>query len=244
MSVEKAITISGVIETPQTQLTSTTPSDLLRFAMESGTADLDRLEKLYELQQRWEADQAKKAWHVAVAAFKSNPPEITKDKENKQYGSHYTSLANLVNTGNAALAPHGLNARWDIHQNGQIEVTCILSHVLGHSEQVMMQGPADKSGSKNELQQIKSTVTYLRGATFEAVTGIASSELNADDDANGSATDSAVVAQWLKDIDACDTLQKLDALGAKLAASTVGGQDRKALKPAYAVRKKALVATP
>jgi len=52
---------------------------------------------------------------------------------------------------------------------------------------VTLFGPADSSGSKNPLQQVKSTVTYLRKATFEAITGIASSNPTDDDDGNAAA---------------------------------------------------------
>ncbi len=101
---------------------------------------------------------------------------------NKQYGSWYTSLGNLVNTVNAALGEHGLSASWEIEQGELIAVTCVLEHLQGHSRRVRIEGPPDTSGSKNTLQQIRSTLTYLKGATFEAVTGIASRAGNLDDD--------------------------------------------------------------
>lgn len=215
-----------------------TPADLVRYAMSAG-ADIEKLERLYALQQRYEADQAKKAFMEAVAAFKANPPVITKDKENKQYGSYYTSLANLVNTANEKLAPHGLNARWDLHQTDQITVSCILSHVAGHSESVSLSGPPDVSGSKNALQQVKSTVTYLRGATFESVVGIASTDFNTDDDANSAAADK-VVADWTSAINECVDVAALEKRGAELAASTIDGKTRRLIKPVYAAKLNAL----
>jgi hypothetical protein len=169
-------------EQPATMPTVTTPATLLAMAV-AQNADLGRLEQLMDLQVRWEANEARKAFHAAVAAFKANAPTITKDMENKQYGSTYTSLPNLVNTAAPELSKYGLSARWDISQEKAITVTCILSHVLGHSEQVSMSGPPDDSGKKNPLQQIKSTVTYLKITTFEAITGLASSDGN--DDGNG-----------------------------------------------------------
>lgn len=47
-----------------------------------------------------------------------------------------------------------------------------------------MRGPIDTSGSKNALQQRRSTRTYLRIDTYEAVTGIAT-DYAEDDDGNG-----------------------------------------------------------
>ena len=161
-----------------------TPMHMLQRAVELGH-DLNEIEKIMELERSWKADKAREAYYEALAAFKAEPITVTKDKKNTQYGSMYTSIGNLVNTVNAAMAPFGLNARWAIDQSESIAVTCILSHTLGYSEQVSMSGPPDDSGSKNQLQQIKSTITYLESSTFQAVTGVVSQDGNADDDGNG-----------------------------------------------------------
>lgn len=159
------------------------PARLLEIAVNKG-ADMATLERLMDLQDRWEAKEAQKAFNAAIAAFAANPPKVTKDKTNLQYDSRYSSLENTVNTVSAALGPHGLSASWEISQAGTISVTCVLSHVLGHSKSVTLSGPPDTSGKKNDLQQIKSTLTYLKLATFEAVTGTASEVGSFNDDGN------------------------------------------------------------
>lgn len=150
-------------------------------------ADLPTIEKFMDLRERWEKNEARKAFHVAMAAFKSNLPTVVKDKTNSQYKSKYVSEDALINTINPELSKQGLSASFDFAQEGEnIKVTCNITHAKGHRESVSLSGKADGSGSKNPLQQIKSTTTYLRKATFEAITGIASSENEADDDGNGS----------------------------------------------------------
>ena len=172
--------------------TGNSPAALMQMALTKGM-DLDKLEKLLEIQQKWEANEAKKEYFVAVAAFKENPPQVLKDKENSQFSKSgkkamYVSLGNLVKTVNPALGAHGLSASWEIGQAGKtIKVTCKLSHRNGHSESVTMTAPPDTSGgnAKNPIQQIKSTITYLKSVTFESVTGIAATEEgNLDDDGN------------------------------------------------------------
>jgi len=163
---------------------ATTPMQILASAIERGI-DTDQLEKLMALQERWQANEARKAYFSAVAAFAQHPPTVIKDKTNPQYNSRYSSLENMVNTVSASLSPHGLSARWQIDQSNGIAVTCVLSHVSGHSEQVTISGPPDNSGKKNDLQQIKSTLTYLKLATFEAITGTASEVGSQNDDGNG-----------------------------------------------------------
>lgn len=164
------------------------PADMIRIAVESG-ADLEKLARLLDLQERWQATEAKKAYHEAMAQFKANAPKVTKDKQNAQYKSMYTTLGNLVNTVNPELSKHGLSASWDIAQNGTIKVTCKMTHRMGHTEIAEASAPADASGSKNAIQQIKSTITYLKAVTFESICGLASTDANVDDDGNGSAAE-------------------------------------------------------
>src|SRR3990167_3159724 len=145
------------------ELTRTdSPAQMIEIAVKSG-ANLDQLEKLLTLQERWEANEAKKAYHRAMAEFKQNPPEIAKDKKvafgNTKY--NHASLANVVRKITKELSKHGLSASWSTQQNGQIIVTCKITHVLGHSEETSLSAPADSSGSKNSIQAIGSTITYL-----------------------------------------------------------------------------------
>ena len=164
------------------------PNELISLAINKGL-DLEKLEKLLNLKERYEANEAKKAFVRAMTAFKSESPKVTKDKNNKQYNSKYTSLSNLVNTVNPVLSKHGLSASWDIEQNGIIKVTCRITHESWHSETASASAPADVSGAKNAIQQIKSTITYLKAVTFESICGLASSEANLDDDGVAAATE-------------------------------------------------------
>lgn len=147
--------------------------------------DLVKLEKLMELAERWRAAEAKRAYVRAFALFKKNMPDVIKDMLNKQYGSDYSSLANLVNQTNRVLGEYGLHANWRPDQSDGIKITCVITHEDGHSEEVWLKGPPDTSGQKNPLQQIKSTLTYLEGATFQAITGVVARSASTDDDGNG-----------------------------------------------------------
>lgn len=174
----------------QPEVTPITPMSLIHMAV-SSNADLDKIEKLMQLKREWEADEAKKAFIVAMAAFKAISIRVIKDKENKQYSKDgnkamYVSLGNLVNTVTPHLGANGLSARWDIDQAVGVKVTCIITHSLGHSESVSMVCPLDKSGAKNPIQEIKSSITYAKACTFESICGLASTDANLDDDGNGS----------------------------------------------------------
>jgi hypothetical protein len=168
-----------------------TPSDLLRMAVEQG-ADIEKLERLMLLQDRWEANQARKAYVEAMAAFKSNAPKIYKDKNVSFTGTTYNhaTLGGICEVVIASLAKHGISHRWDTTQpgNGMIIVTCILTHMLGHSESTALEAPPDNSGKKNGIQQLASTVTYLQRYTLLGACGLATKDMP-DDDGRGAGSE-------------------------------------------------------
>ena len=163
----------------------TTPATLLNIAIEKG-AELDKLEKLMDLQVRWEANQARKAYTEAMAAFKADPPDIEKDKPVAYGNTKYShaSLANVTNKINSAMSKHGLSASWVTQQEDKgITVICRITHVLGHYEETSLTAPADTSGAKNAIQAIGSTISYLQRYTILALTGLATRDM--DDDGAG-----------------------------------------------------------
>lgn len=168
---------------------------MIERIMTDPQVSVERVNQAFDFYQRVKSEAACKAYLQAKAAFKENAPEIIKDKKNKQFDSSYASIGNVVNTTNEELGKHGLDASWQYDQSDKtIKVTCVLRHVDGHSESVTLSAPPDSSGSKNPIQQIKSTLTYLKLATFEAVTGIATKEGNVDDDGNSAVSSTSVIS--------------------------------------------------
>ena len=157
------------------------PLSMMQTAQSMGTSP-ELLEKYMSMQFKWEENEARKGYMKAVSAFKAAKVTVTKDKVNSQFQSMYTGIGNLVNTVNPELSKYGLNAHWEVDQSAGIAVTCILSHALGYSERTTIAAPPDSSGSKNPIQEIKSTITYLKIATYEAITGVASTDDPGDTD--------------------------------------------------------------
>lgn len=161
------------------------PATMIALAIEKG-ADVEALSKLMDLQERWEAREARKAYVAALAAFKSSPPTILKNKAASfgQGGTsyEYASLDQVAAFIGAALSRHGLSHSWSMAQGPDlvVTITCKLTHVGGHSESVSMSAPPDDSGRKNPIQQIASTVTYLERYTLLAITGLAASGTDSD----------------------------------------------------------------
>ena len=165
---------------------SPSPAELIQSAIANGT-DLEKLEKLLDLQIKWEANEARKAYNKAMAEFKSNPPKIEKDRKvgyqtaKGKVGYSHASLYNVVDKVSAELSKHGLSATWRTTQNEKlITVTCRITHEKGHHEETSLSAPADESGSKNVIQAIGSTVTYLERYALLSLTGLATYEQDTD----------------------------------------------------------------
>ena len=155
-----------------------TPATLLELAITKG-ADVDQLEKLMALQERYDAKQAKSAFLAAMTMFQAEVPRVTKNKEGHNY--KYAPLADIVEQVRPTLQKAGLTYRFEQNHENGIKVDCVVSHIDGHSERTTMSALADKSGSKNEVQAIGSTVQYLQRYTFCGALGITT----ADEDIDG-----------------------------------------------------------
>lgn len=173
-------------EKMELQTVGNSPAVLIQAAI-GGGADLEKLEKLMLLQERWEANEAKKAYVAAMAAFKADPPKIEKTKQ-VSFGSgagatsyKHALLADAAEKINKALSQHGLSAAWSTKQEGEaITVTCTITHDMGYSESTSLTASPDKSGAKNAIQAIGSTVSYLERYTLFAITGLASHDQDDD----------------------------------------------------------------
>lgn len=167
-------------------LQDNSPASMMMAAISKGM-ELDKLEKFMELQERFEQNEARKAYHEAMAAFKENPPEIEKDKHvfySTQKGNvdyRHASLANVCNKINSSLAKHGLSSKWEpVQAENGITVTCTITHKMGHSESTSLSAAPDLTGSKNSIQAVGSTISYLERYTLLALTGLATTDMDND----------------------------------------------------------------
>lgn len=167
-----------------------TPMDMLQQALASG-ASMEMMEKLLGLQERWEANQARKAFDEAMAAAKAEIPIIGKNRTvdftsaKGRTNYRHEDLAEIARVVNPILGRHGLSYRFrtSTEPNGPVTVTCVVSHRLGYSEENTLSGGKDESGNKNSLQAVGSTLTYLQRMTLKASLGLAASD---DDDGKAS----------------------------------------------------------
>jgi hypothetical protein len=150
-------------------------------------SDLATIEKFMDLRERWEKNEARKAYNEAMTKFKANPPDIDKNRHVKYQTSkgtteyNHADLFNVTDKISSELSKYGLSASWTTAQADKtISVTCKISHVKGHSESTTLSSSPDDSGGKNSIQAIGSAVTYLQRYTLLALTGLATREQDND----------------------------------------------------------------
>lgn len=196
-----------------------TPMVMLDRAVSQG-ADIAILEKLMALQERWEANQARKAFDEAMATARGEIPPIMKNRQvgfkSKKLGASDTNyrhedLAEIARTIDPILGKSGLSYRFRTTSlpNEPITVTCIVSHRDGHSEQNTLSAGRDDSGNKNSIQAIGSTITYLQRYTLKAALGLAAAN---DDDGKSSGEGSGTIT----DDQAADLQQLVVSTQAKI----------------------------
>lgn len=202
--------------TAPTLAVALTPMEMLDRAVSSG-ASPETLEKLMNLQERWEATQAKKAFDAAMASVKAELPTIIKTKQVKasgSYGFKHETLTGIARQIDPILAQHGLSYRFRTSSDATtVTVICVMSHKLGHSEETSLTGPHDKSGGKNSIQAVGSAVTYLERYSLKAALG-----MSAADDDDAALVDTGDAMSPITEADAKKLIADLDEAGADKAA--------------------------
>ena len=99
-------------------LVSSNPAEMVTMLLEKNI-DIDKIEKMIDLQAKYDKIEAEKAYTQAMAQFKKNPPEIDKDKnvsyKNKKGFTvkyNHATLGNVTRIINTELAKYGFSAGW------------------------------------------------------------------------------------------------------------------------------------
>lgn len=160
----------------------TTPDQLLALAINKDL-DIEKLAKLMELQREYNADLARKDFFHALCEFQSKSPELRKTKE-VSFGDtkyYYAPLADIARQIKDTVKACELSYRWEIQDNKEeIQVTCIITHINGHSEKTKMTSNPDTSGKKNAIQARGSAIEYMKRYTLIGALGLTTADTDID----------------------------------------------------------------
>lgn len=169
-----------------------TPMGLIAAAVENG-ADPDKLEKLLALQERWEANQAEKAFAAAMNAAQQDMPAVARDAENKQTHSRYALLETVQRACKPVYEKHGFSLSFgeaDCTREGYKRTTCEVRHAAGACHAYHLDLPVDGIGPKgnaiggmNAVQGCISTTSYAQRRLVCMIFNVTIG--GEDDDGNG-----------------------------------------------------------
>lgn len=126
----------------------------------SPDADMDKLEKMLDMQERILNRNAKQSFSADLAAMQAELPMVAKHGEGHNKAK-YAKLEDINEAIRPTLQKHGFAVTFRIKQSdNRLLVVAILSHKAGHSEETELVLPLDTSGSKNAVQAVGSTVSY------------------------------------------------------------------------------------
>lgn len=190
------------------------------------TKSVDDVEKLLEMQERWEAREAKKAFTSAMQDLKRDLPRILHrnklvkaETRSGEMRYTHTSLDAAVEAVVPHLLNHGFTHGWKTDVGGSlVSVTCELTHSEGHTEGCTLSSAPDNKGSKSPPQAVASAVTMLQRYTLLALLGIATADMQDPEPA----VDPAEAVDAKKNLRAAGWLRKNKGISIEYAAEHLG----------------------
>lgn len=150
-----------------------------RVAMDPN-ADLAKLERMLELKEKHDAQQAKAAFAEAFARASAAFPTIPLNGMGHN-NKPYATLKDITSMTRPVLSEHGLAMTFGIEVGQDIVVSAKLMHKSGHFEETSIALPRENSGSKNAVQAVGSSQTYGQRYTAQAILGLSLGDDTEDD---------------------------------------------------------------
>ena len=139
---------------------------LIERAANSSDVDVEKLEKLLEMNERWEKSEAEKAFNRDFISLQNDLPDIGEGGQIIHKGTLISKYARWDEDINPVIKPilaqHGFTLSFETDTTDRIKVTAHLIHRDGHSRSGSFCAPVDKSGAKNEVQGMGSSVSYAK----------------------------------------------------------------------------------
>ncbi len=158
---------------------------LISQAIDKGIS-VETMERLLSMRKELKAEAATEAYTAALGQFQRDVPVIKKtkqvmNKDGQTVRYQYAPLDGIVSQIKKDLAANELSYSWDVkHTEGHMDVTCKITHVMGHSETSTLQIPIDKEGFMTAPQKYASAQTFAKRYTLLNALGITTADEDSD----------------------------------------------------------------
>lgn len=159
---------------------------MIERAATNPAVDIDKMERLFKMHGDVIARNAKTAYAAALSAMQPELPVIerrgtiglSKSGNNPMY-ARWEDINDAIRP---VLAKHGFAITFRVGQaESRINVTGVLSHREGHTEETTMSLPIDAGAGRNAVQAVGSSTSYGKRYTAAALLNLTSR--GEDDDA-------------------------------------------------------------
>ncbi len=152
-----------------------------RVAMDP-QADLSKLERMLEMKEKLDAQNAKATFDAAFSKASAEFPDIPLNGENKHQKTKYALLKDILSGVRPVLSKHGLALSFSTSVDPDfVTVTAELSHEGGHSKRNSIPLPRDTGAGRNAVQAVGSSQTYGQRYTAQAILGLSLGDDTEDD---------------------------------------------------------------
>ena len=210
--------------------------------------DIDKMERLLQMQERVMLKSAEAAFNDAMTAAQSEMGRIATDADNPQTKSRYASYGKLDSVLRPIYTKHGFSLSYGTEQSALPDHVRILCTVAkgGFSRLYTMDMPNDGKGAKGGDVMTKThasgaAVTYGMRYLLKMIFNVAIGEN--DNDGNGKGMDEGAEADFIASMEACTTTEELQKAFAAAYKAAEAMKDRATMKRFIAakdVRKAAL----
>jgi hypothetical protein len=183
---------------------SSTVLQIISQAATNPNVDIEKMERLLEMQERIFKRNAEQAFNDAMTAAQSEIPPIIKNKRNNQTNSNYADLEAINSQAMPIITRHGFSTSFGTDKSpleNHYGVTALVSHSGGHSRLYRGDIPLDSAGikgskNKTDTHAFGSTMSYGRRYLLEMIWNISTK----DDDGNAAGNDEPISEEQMESI--------------------------------------------
>lgn len=139
---------------------------MIERAARDPSVDIDKMERLLNMQQAAIQRAAETAFNGAMRAAQAEMPRVTRDAKNDQTRSRYARLETISAAIKPVITKHGFSLSYGTDASplqGHYGVTCLVAHEAGFSRLYRADIPTDANGMKGNQNK---TATHAFGSTM------------------------------------------------------------------------------
>jgi hypothetical protein len=159
--------------------------NLIERAARDPNVDIDKMERLFGMRERMQAQASKTSYLAALAVLQAALPAVER-KGTGHNQKKYARFEDFIETIKDPMKSCHFSLSFRIKQEAALlRIVGVLGHKDGHQEETELALPADNSGNKNAVQALGSSISYGKRYVGMTLLGIATEDEDDDGKAAG-----------------------------------------------------------